>query len=92
VVAPITHTEPEDLSVAVEISAADAAVLGLDTETSWVIVDDLNYFTWIGYDVLENPATGTYEYRYLAPDLFNQLTEKFKELRKLGRLKPTSRD
>jgi hypothetical protein len=92
VVCPITHTEPEDLSTAIEISLSDAVACGLDDCTSWVIVNDVNHFIWPGYDTEADWTTGVYEIGHLAPLLFDQITERFRELRKLGRLKAVSRD
>ena len=39
-VAPITHSEPLDLNAALEIPPKLKAHLGLDTERSWIILDD----------------------------------------------------
>jgi hypothetical protein len=91
-VAPITHVEPNDASSGGEISAADAAALGLDSRTSWIIVDEYNYFTWIGPDVEQDLSTGDYEVGFLAPVLFRQVTERFIELRRLRRAKFVPRD
>jgi len=82
--APITHRKPDDTFTAVEISAADALALRLDNQTSWIIVDDINYFTWMGPDVELDQSSGTYEVGFLAPDLFLRVTERFKELRRHG--------
>ena len=89
---PITHTKPDDTSSAIEISADDASALGLDSQTSWIIVDDINYFTWVGPDVEQNRTTGDYEVGFLAPDLLLRVTEKFKELRRLRRIRYIPRD
>ncbi len=50
-VAPITHTPPRDPNVAVEIPARIKEHLGLDSERSWVIVEEVNIFTWPGFDL-----------------------------------------
>jgi hypothetical protein len=80
-VAPITHSEPEHDALAIEIPLTVKQYLGLDSERSWVILDELNEFVWPGFDI--RPLGGKpqgYAYGYLPPALFNQL------LRKLGTL------
>ncbi|RJF80695.1 growth inhibitor PemK [Oleomonas cavernae] len=62
-VAPITHTPPSDPAAAVEIWPLTKKRLGLDGNRSWVIVDDLNVFTWPGFDlqpVPQRPETCLY--------------------------------
>jgi hypothetical protein len=46
-VAPITHTPPHDPNTAVEIPLRVKQYLGLDSERSWVVLDEINEFTWI---------------------------------------------
>ena len=91
-VLPITHTEPKDLSVAVEIPLKVKVHLNLDSERSWVIVDEVNEFTWPGYDLRPVPEIGTFAYGMLPPKLFNIITEKIRELGASCRTKSTSRD
>lgn len=50
-VVPITHSLPQDLNVAVEIPLRVKQHLGLDSERSWVILDEVNVFTWPGFDL-----------------------------------------
>jgi hypothetical protein len=45
-VAPITHSPPYDPHVAIEIPLRVKQHLGLDGERSWVILDEVNVFTW----------------------------------------------
>jgi hypothetical protein len=92
IVAPITHRRPVDSFTSIEISATDAAALRLDSDVSWIIVDDINYFTWIGPDVELDPSSGTYEAGFIAPVLFQSVIEKFAELKRLGRAKLVARD
>jgi hypothetical protein len=44
-VAPITHSPPRDMSAAVEIPPRVKEHLGLDSERSWVILNEVNVFT-----------------------------------------------
>lgn len=92
-VAPITHTPPRDLSVAVEIPASVKQHLGLDAERSWVILDEFNIFTWPGFDLATVPGSKErYDYGLLPPGLFRKIIEKFGELRRQNRVAPTPRD
>lgn len=48
---PITHTLPQDLSLAVEIPTKIKQHLRLDAERSWVIISEWNEFIWPGPDI-----------------------------------------
>ena len=45
-VAPITHRDPDEPDVAVELPTATKERLGLDADRSWVIVSETNKFVW----------------------------------------------
>jgi mRNA-degrading endonuclease toxin of MazEF toxin-antitoxin module len=80
VVVPITHAAPRDPGVAVEIPGAVKNHLGLDSERSWVILDEINEFGWPGFDL--RPIKGDdvrIDYGFLPPRLFRRLIEKFAE-------------
>lgn len=92
-VAPITHSLPADLTVAIEISQRIKRYLGLDGERSWVILDDFNDFIWPGYDlrlVLRKP--GHYDYGIMPPALFDQIMTRIFEIQREGRTFSASRD
>jgi hypothetical protein len=92
-VAPITHRAPRDPIVALEIPFAVKRHLGLDSERSWIILDDFNVFTWPGYDL--RPIAGEtdrYAFGLLPPQFFELITSKFAQLRRRGVVDPTSRD
>lgn len=92
-VAPITHSQPQDLSVALEIPSAVKWHLGLDGERSWVILDEFNVFTWPGFDLaLVAGAKERYDYGFIPPHLFRKIIEKFIELRRQKRIVATLRD
>lgn len=75
VVAPITHTPPAAPTEGVEIPLRVRAHLGLDEKPAWVIVTDLNKFTWPGFDL--SPIAGRdparYDYGMLPPRLFENI-------------------
>lgn len=50
-VAPITHTPPEEDTSALEIPARVKQRLGLDETPSWIITRELNSFSWPGPDI-----------------------------------------
>lgn len=54
-VLPITHSEPNDANLALEIPSVTKKRLGLDPERSWVVLSEANQFTWPGPDL--RPAT-----------------------------------
>jgi hypothetical protein len=92
-VAPITHSSPHDPNVAVEIPPRVKEHLGLDGERSWVILDEVNIFTWPGFDLRPIRRGETrIDYGLLPPKLFDRLIEKFKELRSQGKVAGASRD
>ena len=47
-VLPITHAQPPDPALAVEIPAATKQRLGLDDERSWACLTEANRFIWPG--------------------------------------------
>ena len=70
-VAPVTHTKPDADRLAVAIPPLTAQRLGLDEAPQWIITDDLNLFTWPGFDLRPVPAPGrlTVAYGHLPYDL-----------------------
>ena len=92
-VAPITHSPPHDPNVAVEIPPRVKEHLGLDGERSWVILEEVNIFTWPGFDLRPIRRGETrIDYGLLPPKFFDRLIEKFKELRSQGKVERASRD
>lgn len=84
-VAPITHTQPNNPDIAIEIPPKVKQHLGLDSDRSWVILDDFNEFVWPGYDLRPIPGQiGKYDYGFLPPALFKQMVNKIIELRQKG--------
>lgn len=92
-VVPITHSPPRDPDVAVEIPPRVKMHLSLDGERSWVILDELNVFTWPGFDLRPiKGGNGRIDYGFLPPKLFARLIEKFSELERAGKVDLTMRD
>ena len=92
-VAPLTHSPPHDQFVAVEIPLRVKEHLGLDSERSWVILEEVNVFTWPGFDLRPISKGETrIDYGLLPPKFFERLIAKFTELRAQGRVAGASRD
>lgn len=93
IVAPITHTPPILPSEGIEIPPGVKSHLGLDADPAWVIVTDLNQFTWPGFDLGPIPGRKPTQYAYgmLPPRFFDQIKRRILSLD--ARLKSaTSRD
>ncbi|PWR21851.1 growth inhibitor PemK [Zavarzinia compransoris] len=77
-VAPITHLPPSDPAGAVEVWPRTKERLGLDGERSWAILDDLNVFTWPGYDLRPVPGRpGSCVYGLLPAGFMRGLQQAF---------------
>src|SRR5262249_1155106 len=92
-VVPITHSAPRDPNAAVEIPLPVKKHLGLDSERSWVILDEFNEFVWPGFDLRPIKGDDTrIEYGFLPPRFFQRLIEKFTELEGRGEVGQARRD
>ena len=92
-VAPITHTPPDDSGSKIALSVRTRQRLGWDNEDSWVVITELNKFVWPGPDIRPIPGTDPPEFSYgLLPNkLFVQIKSKILELYKKGNLKQIKR-
>src|SRR5471030_686517 len=54
VVVLIIHSPPTGETKALELPRAVKQSLGLDEDSSWVVVDEVNEFAWPGYDLQPN--------------------------------------
>lgn len=57
-VLPINHSPPADPAGALELPVPTKLRLGLDTERSWVVLDEANDFVWPGPDLRPLPGGG----------------------------------
>lgn len=73
-VLPVTHVPPgpRDMGRKIEIPSEVKKRLGLDTQRSWIIVDELNVFAWPGFDLrpVTNSDPPTCEYGILPVRFF----------------------
>ena len=72
VVLPVTHTPPTDPATAVEIPLGVKANLKLDSERSWIVLDEANEFLWPGFDIRPVPGAtpARIDYGVLPPRFF----------------------
>jgi hypothetical protein len=78
-VAPITHSPPADPSASIRVPPDVCRRLGLDNDQQWLRVDELNRFSWPGYDLRPIPGRGGIEYGLLPRGLFLQLKKRIIE-------------
>lgn len=76
-VAAITHTEPENPDMAVEIPLKVKEYLNLDSERSWIVCTEVNRFIWPGPDLRRIPECKEtpYSYGVLPPKLLKITTQ-----------------
>jgi hypothetical protein len=92
-VAPVTHSPPDNPLAAFEIPKAVKRHLGLDSDRSWIVLDEVNEFAWPGFDLRSIPsARGSFTYGFFPPNLFNAVIAKLVRLWTEGRGKATPRD
>jgi hypothetical protein len=72
-VVPITHTEPRADRHPVELPPAVRRRLGLDDRRSWIVTDELNRFTWPGFDLrpVSRQTPDIFHFGFLPSRLFN---------------------
>ena len=92
-VVPITHNPHPDSEAAIEIPRRVAEHLGLDSDLSWVVLEEVNVFTWPGYDLRRiSEQADRYDYGLLPPRFFATVVKRFAELRQGEHIDETSRD
>ncbi len=74
-VVPITHTKPRAPDTAIELPASVKSALGLDPEPSWICLDELNAFSWPGFDLRAVPGTDNVAYGVLPKELFERVRQ-----------------
>jgi len=93
IVAPITHTPPVNPSAAIEVRSDVGRQLGLDSARQWLRCDELNRFSWPGYDLRPIPGRGTVEYGLLPKELFEKLRRRILERQRARQARrPVDRD
>jgi hypothetical protein len=92
-VAPITHTPPARGGEAMELPVRVKQALGLDDERSWIILDEVNQFSWPGYDLRPVPgAKDRFAYGFVPPKLYEAVIARILTLAAERRVAQISRD
>lgn len=93
IVAPITHTPPDDPATSIEIPPNVCRMLGLDGDCQWLRFDELNRFAWPGFDLRPIPGrAGIYDYGMLPQNLFEKLKRSILRQQNVRRVKAVPRD
>jgi hypothetical protein len=81
-VAPITHSAPGPGTHAIALPPKVKQYLGLDSEPSWIVCNELNEFVWPGYDLYPVPGgrLDQYEYGFIPPALYEQVRTTIRSL------------
>ena len=91
-VLPVTHTAPSKASEALEIPEATKGRLRLDAARSWVMVTEMNIFTWPGFDIRRLGDRPGYAYGILPRAMTMDLIEAVRRHQQTGHLGTTIRD
>jgi hypothetical protein len=92
-VVPVTHSPPEDLTVALELPPAVKQHLRLDAERSWVVLSESNLFDWPGPDLrrVGDRDDSSVAYGVLPPRIFAEVRRRFLALEAAARSKRVQR-
>lgn len=93
IVAPVTHAPPGDPSDSLELPPTVCRSLGLDGGRHWLRLDELNQFSWPGYDLRTIPGKpGIFAYGVLPQSLFEQIRRSILERQRVKALRIQGRD
>lgn len=93
IVAPITHATPVDTEASVEIPKSIALRLGLGERRQWIRIDELNRFSWPGFDLRPIPGTTSrFVYGMIPEGLFETLRKKILERQSRRRVRLIPRE
>lgn len=82
-VLPVMHSPPHAAADAVEIPAQTKARLGLDGERSWVVLTEVNEFTWPGPDLRTiGGNAATVAFGFLPPGFFKVVRDRYLDLQR----------
>ena len=91
-VSPVTHRQPSAATTALELSPAVKRHLGLDSEKSWVVLDEINQFVWPGFDLRPiRGRNGRVDYGFLPPKLFARLVAGIRDVWRKSKGRSVSR-
>ena len=94
-IAPFSRTPPKDLSFVVEVPLRVKRHLGLKDDPQWIVINEMNRFTWPGPDIRRIPrATPSRKFTYglLPGALFRQVRDRVTDLARERRAHHVNRD
>jgi hypothetical protein len=78
VILPITTRPPEPDALAIELTASEKRVCGLDAAIpSWLILSEFNVDTWPNADLALVPGTNRFDYGVAPPGLMSRISQRF---------------
>ncbi len=92
-VVPLTHAPPTDPQAAIEIPPQIKTRLGLDEVPSWIILSEVNDFTWPGPDLRHVPGSqpARFDYGVLPPGFFRKVRDQLLALHAFRRVQAVPR-
>lgn len=94
IVVPITHSPPElgEDSLSIELPPELSVQLGLDGETNWIRVSEVNRFVWPGIHLRPLPSNpDRYDYGIIPADLFEEIKARLQDAMMRGRIPASKR-
>jgi mRNA-degrading endonuclease toxin of MazEF toxin-antitoxin module len=91
-VSPVTLRPPGAGTTALELPAAVKRHLGLDSEKSWIVLDEINQFAWPGFDLRPiRGRSGRIDYGFLPPKLFARVVAGIRDVWRKSKGRSVSR-
>ncbi len=93
-VSPITHTAPFHPEESIQLAPETKRRLNLDGQTSWLMVNEVNKFTWPGEDLRRIPQSqpASYTYGSLPETVLLEARQKLKDFNQRRELHLVPRD
>jgi hypothetical protein len=89
----MTHEPPPDPASAIVLPSGVKRLLGLDPARQWLRFEELNRFTWPGFDMRPVPGrAGQWDYGMLPRSLFERLRQGILRRQREGATRVQDRD